>query len=444
MLENINNYYPLNQIPSPIKAVAGALVMFYGGHVLDYLKRSQMTCDCSKTIRATWLLSEKLCSDRCKAFDIFHLIHSATAMVSSDPITRKNTFNSFRKSAEENRGIETIIQLASQAVLDSRTFSSALYIAYDGLPIPSPDNEEIRFAILNLFKEVFQKGKGFEEALQTASKAISSKIPEIRKTALGLLKELAQKDKGIEEVLQIASKAILDPNTFSSDPLTNSPDNEEIRFAILDLFKEIFQKEKGFEEALQTASKAIYSETYLVRSIAFDLLKMVAQRGEGFEKIIEISSDAFLDSDAYKNIESHVEKIDKEINDLAPKLNNHNYMNGLINGLSIEAQIELNEKTYKLKEAIAKREEYWEKASQTILETLPDSDEDLEIPNLNSAEFRIDIALRFLKEFVKKSKSFEEVAQVMSNIMFNGSCLVQEAALKVSDELKKHEKTPSS
>jgi hypothetical protein len=157
-----------------------------------------------------------------------------------------------------------------------KAFNSALSEASNGMRSRSAN---VKYASFNIFKVLFEKGKGFKEAIEIEFELTSSNDFSY---ALQLFKELIE--KGFYPAYQPAIAA-------ASAGMKN--DNNYVQNSALQLFKALFEKGQGYEEAIEGIKN---NDFYSV----FQLLEVLVKKGQGYREAIKAASEGLKrDSDIH-------------------------------------------------------------------------------------------------------------------------------------------------
>jgi tetratricopeptide (TPR) repeat protein len=190
----------------------------------------------------------------------FMLDLAAAGLKSIDAPTQKAALNLFESAISNNLGIEKTILEALKFFSDLSTYQIAL----------------------QLFKALFAQGKGFDEALRAAQKAISDPDSSVRYIALQLFKALFVQGKGFDEALRASQKAISDPDGNG--------------YIGLELLKVLVAQGKCFDEALRAAQRAISDPYGNVRySDGLSLLEALVAQGKCFDEATLAAQTAIND-----------------------------------------------------------------------------------------------------------------------------------------------------
>jgi len=134
-------------------------------------------------------------------------------------------------------------------------------------------NTEVQRAALNLFRILFQHGRGFVAAITVAQQYITHEDESIRAAALGLFMILFQHGRGFVEAIAVAQQNI-------------THENEVVREAVMGLFEALLLniqhcptefRVENITQAIQAAQQNINHENLWVRRAALSLFRVLVK-----------------------------------------------------------------------------------------------------------------------------------------------------------------------
>ena len=127
---------------------------------------------------------------------------------------------------------------------------------------------EVTERTYDLFQTLFDRGQGFEAAINYATAGIHNEDESVRNNSEVLLSELFDKGQGFEAAINAATTGIND-------------EDEDIVASALGLFKKLVDKGQGFEEA-RKANYFVLDQSAKVRSEALKVLGALALKNRLF------------------------------------------------------------------------------------------------------------------------------------------------------------------
>ncbi len=195
------------------------------------------------------------------------LTAASKGLISHEQSLSERAMDLFRALFDKGQGYQEAIETASkwyQEIIDTKdAWNADIGFKYN--------------SALYLFEALLDKDQGYQEAIETASKCLMSSNQLLRHSALCLFTELVKKGQGYQEAIAAASKYFAE---------TEAESNSDLEIRALCLFTELVKKGQGQKEAIAAASKCLADPHRNIRRKALDVFKALPEGGE--EKLAEI------------------------------------------------------------------------------------------------------------------------------------------------------------
>jgi len=201
----------------------------------------------------------------------------------------------FNALFEKNTGFDQALKAANNAISDvnktnRRIFGYKLfqalvqkdkYLTEATKAASEPEfNADVLNSILELFKTLFAKDTGFNQAFQAAQDAIGDyRFPDKRLFAIQLFQVLVQNNKYLIQVAETIQKRAEYADAKEAD-------------LILDIFKMLFAKNEGFDQALKAAETTSISYNNPDHRRLFSLTLFTLLVDNGYKKSFDKATDA--------------------------------------------------------------------------------------------------------------------------------------------------------